>query len=78
MVFHLGGSQAVKALLHPVGEDADNAQDLRPGLPIATADDIMENPAKYENACAGKILATLFFEPSTRPPSPPLIIGTRE
>lgn len=33
---------------------------------IATADDIMENPAKYENACAGKILATLFFEPSTR------------
>ncbi len=33
---------------------------------IATADDIMETPAKYENACAGKILATLFFEPSTR------------
>ena len=33
---------------------------------IATACDIMENPAKYAHACAGKKLATLFFEPSTR------------
>ncbi len=30
------------------------------------ADDIIENPKKYENACRGKKLATLFFEPSTR------------
>ncbi len=30
------------------------------------ADDIIANPKKYENACRGKKLATLFFEPSTR------------
>jgi len=30
------------------------------------ANDIIENPKKYENACRGKKLATLFFEPSTR------------
>ena len=33
---------------------------------IATACDIIENPAKYADACRGKKLATLFFEPSTR------------
>ena len=33
---------------------------------IKTACDIIENPKKYENACKGKKLATLFFEPSTR------------
>ena len=33
---------------------------------LHTACDIIENPAKYENACRGKKLATLFFEPSTR------------
>ena len=33
---------------------------------IATAEDILVNPAKYQNACAHKQLATLFFEPSTR------------
>lgn len=33
---------------------------------IKTALDIIENPEKYENACKGKKLATLFFEPSTR------------
>ena len=33
---------------------------------IATADAIMENPEDYQNACQNKILATLFFEPSTR------------
>ena len=33
---------------------------------IATAEDIIANPAKYQNACAHKQLATLFFEPSTR------------
>ncbi|MBR2621676.1 MAG: aspartate carbamoyltransferase [Clostridia bacterium] len=33
---------------------------------IATACDIIENPAKYAHVCAGKKLATLFFEPSTR------------
>ena len=28
--------------------------------------DIMANPAAYAHKCDGKILATLFFEPSTR------------
>ena len=33
---------------------------------IATANDIIANPAKYSEKCKGKKLATLFFEPSTR------------
>lgn len=33
---------------------------------IATGEDIIANPSKYSQKCAGKKLATLFFEPSTR------------
>lgn len=33
---------------------------------IKVAEDIIENPKKYSEACHGKKLATLFFEPSTR------------
>lgn len=33
---------------------------------IATADDIVANHSAYEDICAHKKLATLFFEPSTR------------
>ena len=33
---------------------------------IATAEDILENPAKYQDVCRHRQLATLFFEPSTR------------
>ena len=33
---------------------------------IATAEDIIDNPTKYQNVCEHKQLATLFFEPSTR------------
>lgn len=33
---------------------------------IDTALDIIDNPEKYAHKCAGKKLATLFFEPSTR------------
>ncbi len=33
---------------------------------IATACDIIDHPAKYAEACKGKKIATLFFEPSTR------------
>lgn len=33
---------------------------------LYTAEDIIENPKKYAEACHGKKLATLFFEPSTR------------
>ena len=33
---------------------------------IATAEDIIANPKKYQDACDHKVLAALFFEPSTR------------
>ena len=33
---------------------------------VDRAMDIIDNPAKYAQACRGKKLATLFFEPSTR------------
>ena len=33
---------------------------------LATAQDIIANPATYAHKCEGKKLATLFFEPSTR------------
>jgi len=33
---------------------------------VGTATKIIENPAAYAHKCDGKILATLFFEPSTR------------
>lgn len=33
---------------------------------IVKANDIIANPEKYAHKCAGKKLATLFFEPSTR------------
>ena len=33
---------------------------------VATATDIIKDPAAYAHKCDGKVLATLFFEPSTR------------
>lgn len=33
---------------------------------LDTADDIIASPEKYSDACRGKKIATLFFEPSTR------------
>ena len=33
---------------------------------VAVGSDIVRDPAKYAHKCDGKILATLFFEPSTR------------
>ena len=33
---------------------------------VSTACDIIDHPAVYAHKCDGKILATLFFEPSTR------------
>ena len=33
---------------------------------ISVANDIAAHPEKYSDACRGKVLATLFFEPSTR------------
>lgn len=36
------------------------------GRLLNLASDIEKNPAKYAHACDGKVLATLFYEPSTR------------
>jgi len=36
------------------------------GRLIASAEDIINNPQDYTTKCKGKILATLFYEPSTR------------
>lgn len=33
---------------------------------VSLGNDIIDNPEKYSEACRGKILGTLFFEPSTR------------
>ena len=33
---------------------------------MGVANDIIRNPEKYKEACKGKKIATLFFEPSTR------------
>ena len=33
---------------------------------VTVAEDIISNPVKYQDACRHKLLATLFFEPSTR------------
>ncbi len=33
---------------------------------VSVSEDIISNPQKYAHKCAGKKLATLFFEPSTR------------
>lgn len=33
---------------------------------LELAQKIIDNPSKYANVCEGKLLATLFFEPSTR------------
>ena len=33
---------------------------------MAVAEDIIVNPVKYQDSCRHKLLATLFFEPSTR------------
>ena len=32
---------------------------------ISTANDIIKNPEKYNEVCKQKVLATMFFEPST-------------
>ena len=51
----------MRSLIDIVDFSVDEIQQL-----LETACDISENPAKYADACRGKKLATLFFEPSTR------------
>ncbi|MCR4723160.1 MAG: aspartate carbamoyltransferase [Eubacteriales bacterium] len=51
----------MKSLLDILDLDRKELQQL-----IDTASDIRKFPGKYSHACDGKILATLFYEPSTR------------
>ena len=51
----------MKSLMDPLDLSISETYEL-----MRTADDIIENPAKYAHACDGRILATLFYEPSTR------------
>ena len=51
----------MKNLIDIMQMSTDELQEL-----IDTAQDIIANPKKYAEACHGKKLATLFFEPSTR------------
>lgn len=49
---------------HLIDSDDLNINEIN--LLIDTAQNIIANPSKYQDKCKGKILATLFYEPSTR------------
>lgn len=51
----------MRHLMNPLDFSVEELEDL-----MDLANDIEANPDKYSHACAGKTLATLFFEPSTR------------
>ena len=51
----------MRHLMSPLDFSVDELYEL-----LDLANDIEANPEKYAHACAGKKLATLFFEPSTR------------
>ncbi|EJP21882.1 aspartate carbamoyltransferase [Peptostreptococcaceae bacterium AS15] len=51
----------IRNLINITDLTVDEINDL-----IKVADDIVANPVKYQDSCAHKKLATLFFEPSTR------------
>ncbi len=53
--------EQIRCLFDIVDLSVDEISEL-----IVTAEDIIQNPGKYSEACKGKKLATLFFEPSTR------------
>ena len=56
-----GGTMALRHLMSPLDfstGELDKLMDL--------ANDIEKYPQKYAHACAGKKIATLFYEPSTR------------
>ena len=50
-----------RSLLEPLDLSVEEIESL-----CDEAEKIIESPEKYSDACKGKILATLFFEPSTR------------
>lgn len=51
----------MKYLIDPMDLSVEEIDDL-----ISLAQDIMKDRTRYQNVCQHKILATLFFEPSTR------------
>lgn len=51
----------MRHLMSPLDFSVEELNDL-----FDLANDIEQNPEKYQNACTGKILATCFYEPSTR------------
>jgi len=51
----------IRNLINITDLTVDEINDL-----IKVSDDIVANPVKYQDSCAHKKLATLFFEPSTR------------
>ena len=51
----------MRHLMSPMDFDTTELDEL-----FDLAVDIQNNPAKYAHACDGKILATCFYEPSTR------------
>lgn len=51
----------MRHLISPLDFSVEELDDL-----IKLANDIEANPSKYAHACDGKILATCFYEPSTR------------
>ncbi|MEA4987090.1 MAG: aspartate carbamoyltransferase [Anaerovorax sp.] len=52
---------AGRSLLEPMDFTVEEMDEI-----FALADKIIEDPKKYAHACDGKLLATLFYEPSTR------------
>lgn len=50
-----------KSLIEPMDLSLGELDEI-----LNLADDIMKNPEEYCDICRGKILATLFYEPSTR------------
>lgn len=54
-------NQNVRHLIEPEDFSIDEIVSL-----VDTGLEIFENPQRYQSACQGKIMASLFFEPSTR------------
>ena len=54
-------SHPMRHLISPLDFTVEELDQL-----LETASDIEKNPAKYQDACKGKKIATLFYEPSTR------------
>ena len=51
----------MRHLMNPLDFSVEELDEL-----FRLAQDIEKNPIKYAHACDGKILATCFYEPSTR------------